>query len=147
MIQAKPVVNDRYWILKQGDRKIGQAEADDSGITIKIQGKSTRYTTIRMAGRAADIEFELVPKVTAIKTNQVHGYDAKGKIFNPVWDVKHRLPLYTKDSKSKSWFAAGWYAIKQHRKWKIVHCPKLIALQRYTFSGPFHSKQEAEEHQ
>jgi len=51
--------------------------------------------------------------------------------------------LFTRNTKSKSWFAAGWYNIKQHRKWESVQHPKLIALQRYQYQGPFHTKDEA----
>ena len=67
-------------------------------------------------------------------------------VHNPVWDVPHALPLYTKTKKSKSWFAAGWYTIKRGRKWRVMQDPKLIALERYKFHGPFHDKQTAEQH-
>jgi hypothetical protein len=60
-----------------------------------------------------------------------------------MWDVKHRLPLFTKENKSKSWYAAGWYAVKQHRSWKLIRNPKLIVLERYQYQGPFHTQEEA----
>jgi len=64
-------------------------------------------------------------------------------VFNVLWEVKHKLPLFTKEDNSKSWFAAGWYLVKQHRSWKTIQNPKLITLQRYAYQGPFHSKEEA----
>ena len=143
MIEAKPVIPDRYWILKQDNRKIGQIEADESGVTVKIQNRVAGYKTIRMASREANIEFT---KLSSVKpaTNQVHGFEVTGRVYNPVWDVKHRLPLFTRDTKSKSWYAAGWYMVKQHRAWKAVQNPKLITLQRYQYQGPFHTQQQAE---
>jgi len=60
-----------------------------------------------------------------------------------MWDIKRKLPLFTKQTKSKSWFAAGWYQLKQHRAWKVVHNPKLILLERYPYRGPFISKEQA----
>jgi hypothetical protein len=143
MIIAKPVIPDRFWILKQDDHKVGQIEADEAGVVVKIQNRVAGYKTIKMAGREANIEFAKLPSVTT-KTNQVHGYEVSGRVYNPVWDVKHRLPLFTRDTKSKSWYAAGWYMVKQHRAWKAVQNPKLITLQRYQYQGPFHTKEQAE---
>lgn len=144
MIEAKPVIPDRYWILKQNNRKVGQIEADDSGVTVKIQNRVAGYKTIKMASREANIEFTKLPSIKPM-TNQVHGFEVTGRVYNPVWDVKHRLPLFTRDTKSKSWYAAGWYVVKQHRAWKAVQNPKLITLQRYQYQGPFHTQQQAED--
>jgi hypothetical protein len=145
MIEAKPVIPDRYWILKQNDRKVGQIEATDNGVVVKIQNRVAGYKTIKMASRDADIEFTKLASAAKAAINQVHGYEVSGKMYNPVWDVKHRLPLFTRDTKSKSWYAAGWYMVKQHRAWKAVQHPKLITLQRYAYQGPFHSKEQANE--
>jgi ribosomal protein S17E len=145
MIEAKPVIPDRYWILKQNDRKVGQIEATDNGVVVKIQNRVAGYKTIKMASREANIEFTKLASATKSVTNQVHGYEVSGRVYNPVWDVKHRLPLFTRDTKSKSWYAAGWYVVKQHRAWKAVQHPKLITLQRYAYQGPFHSKEQANE--
>jgi hypothetical protein len=63
-----------------------------------------------------------------------------------MWDIKHKLPIYTKTKKSKSWFVAGWYRIKTGRHWQIMQDPKLIVVQRYPYAGPFHTEQQANEH-
>ncbi len=142
-IIAKPVIDKQYWILKQDNKKVGIIEAVADGFAVRIQDRVSRYKTIKMAGRAADIEFEPAQKPRKQPANQVHGFEVTGKVYNPLWDVKHRLPLFTRDTKSKSWFAAGWYMVKQHRNWKLVQNPKLITLQRYKYQGPFHTKEEA----
>lgn len=143
MITAKPVIDKQFWILKEDDRKVGNIQAVDSGYQLTINNKIVNYKTIPMLVRREQIEFEKPTKPAKVPTNLVHGYSVAGKIFNPLWDVKHKLPLYTKEEKSKSWFAAGWYRVKQHRNWKVVQNPKLITLQRYAYQGPFHSKEEA----
>lgn len=145
MILAKPVVENRYWILKKDDRKIGQVEAVADGYDVKILDRIARYKTIKMAGRAANIEFEKPEKTSQAPRNLVHGYEVSGRVYNPLWNVQLRLPLFTKDAKSKSWYAAGWYQVKQHRTWKVMHNPKLITLQRYQYQGPFHHKEQANE--
>jgi hypothetical protein len=143
MILAKPVIANRFWILKQDNRKIGQIEAEDDGVVVRIQDQVLRYKTIKMAGRAANIEFEKSVKSAKPAINHVHGYQVSGRVYNPLWDVKHRLPLFTRDAKSKSWYAAGWYAVKQHKNWKPTQNPKLITLQRYPYQGPFQTEAEA----
>ncbi len=145
MIVAKPIVDKQFWILKKDDHKVGQIEADGNEYTVKIQGQVSRYKTIRMAGKAANIQFEKLPRIKTTVCNEVYGFAVSGRVFNPVWDVKHRIPLFTRESKSKSWFAAGWYCVKQHRKWRVVHHPKLITLQRYQWQGPYHNRKEADE--
>lgn len=143
MILAKPVIADRYWILKKDNHKVGEIEVDDDGVVVKIQNTVKRYTTIKMLGREAGIEFVPAATSTVVHGNQAYGYNTGTPVFNVLWDVKHKLPLFTKEDKSKSWFAAGWYRVKQHRTWKTVQNPKLITLQRYTYQGPFHSKEQA----
>ena len=143
MITAKPVIDEQFWILKEDDRKIGNIQAIDSGYQITINNKIANYKTIPMLVRQEHIEFESLSKPAKQPTNLVHGYSVAGRMFNPLWDVKHKLPLYTKEEKSKSWYAAGWYKVKQHRNWKVVQNPKLITLQRYSYHGPFHNKEEA----
>lgn len=145
MILAKPVVENQYWILKKDDRKIGQLEVNEHGnCTIKILDSVVQYKTIKMARDAINIEFEPPETATPVPSNMVHGYKVEGAVFNPLWDVKHRLPLFTREAKSKSWFAAGWYRVKQHRKWRVVQHPKLITLERYSYQGPFQTREEAD---
>lgn len=141
---AKPVVANQYWILKHDDQKVGNIQATDNGYQIIINNQvAGNYKTIPMLRKREGIEFEPAEKVSKQLDRQVHGYETGCRVFNPIWDVKHRLPLFTKDEKSKSWFAAGWYKIKQHRNWKAIHNPKLIVLERYPYQGPFHTEEQA----
>jgi hypothetical protein len=96
-----------------------------------------------MAREAVNIQFEPAETATPQPANRVYGHEVMGEVFNPLWDVKHRLPLFTREQKSKSWFAAGWYRVKQHRKWRVVQHPKLIVLERYAYQGPFQTKEQA----
>jgi hypothetical protein len=144
MIQAKPVVENQYWILKKDNQKIGQLELKENGnCTIKILNSVISYKTIKMAREAINIEFEPPETATPVPSNMVYGHKVEGEVFSPLWDVKRKLPLFTKEDNSKSWFAAGWYRIKQHRKWKMVQHPKLITLERYAYQGPYYSRDEA----
>jgi hypothetical protein len=143
---AKPVIEKQFWILTDGDRKVGNIEACAGGYQVKIQNQISQFKTIRMAAQRVNIEFESLEIKTKCAANLVHGFPTAGRVNNPMWDVKMKLPIYTKTTKSKSWFAAGWYLIKKGRAWSVIQDPKLIVLQRYPFHGPFHNKEQANEH-
>ena len=144
---ALPVIDKQYWILKDNDRKVGNVEACAGGYQVKINDQIAQYKTIKMVEQRVHVQFESVPKTVKEKPNNlVHGYPVAGRMYNPMWDVPQKLPIYTKTNKSKSWFAAGWYRVKKGRAWQVLQGPKLIMLQRYPYHGPFHSKEEAHSH-
>ena len=142
MLVAKVVADKQYWILQEADQKVGNIEAWNGGYQVCIRDQVTQFKTIKLAARESNIVFEKSVVPSKPDNTIVHGFPVGGRCHNPVWDVAHRLPLYTKTRKSKSWFAAGWYSLKRGRNWKVVQDPKLIALQRYPYQGPFHSKEE-----
>lgn len=147
-IIAKPIVDKQFWILQEDNNKVGNIEACDGGYQIKINNQVVaQYKTIKMLERNVDIHFETLPKVEKKKrtsVTEVHGYPTAGRIYNPMWDVPQKLPVYTKTRKSKSWYAAGWYTVKKGRHWAVMQDPKLILLQRYSYQGPYHTRDEAE---
>jgi hypothetical protein len=59
-----------------------------------------------------------------------------------MFDVRQKLPLFTKSSASKSLYCAGYYIIKFDKGWVKSFCPKLITIERYPFKGPFISELE-----
>jgi hypothetical protein len=59
-----------------------------------------------------------------------------------MYDVKKKLPLFTKSKKSKSLYCAGYYTIRFAKGWVKSFCPKLITLQRYDYKGPFTTELE-----
>jgi hypothetical protein len=146
MIIAKPVIANQFWILQQDNQKVGNIEACDGGYQVKINNSVSQYRTIDMAAQRAQIEFVSGDApAEPEKTNQVHGYPAAGRVCNPVWNIPLKLPLFTRSAKSKSWFAAGWYSVYRHRTWRVIQDPKLIALQRYQYRGPFQTQQQAQQ--
>ena len=147
MIIAKPVVKDKFWILKQDDAKVGNIEAVSDGYTIRLNDTVSRVKNISTIRHNPDFAFEAPPVSKKVSAEYaVHGYDTGTRSYNGMWDVKRRLPLFTKSRKSKSWYAAGWYVIRQRRDWEVVQNPKLISLQRYPYQGPFHTREQANEH-
>lgn len=146
MIIAKPVIPNQYWILRDENRKIGNIETTADGVQVKINNQVQTFKNIGVLKQRVKIAFEPARKIKIPNqvNHSVNGYHTTGQPHNAIFDVKHQVPLWTKEPRSKSWYAAGWYVVRQGRRWKIVECPKLIALERYDYRGPFHSKQEAE---
>ena len=147
MIVAKPVIPNQFWILKQDDRKVGNIEASADGFSVKIGNDTWSYKNINVIKQKIQIAFEPVIKNVDSKVvkNIVHGFPTSGTAYNAIYDIKHQVPLWTKEPKSKSWYAAGWYRVKQGRRWTVELCPKLITLQRYQYRGPFYTKEQANE--
>ena len=145
MIQAKPIVPDQYWILRRQDQKIGNIECDGQQYVVSIGSKRRSFQDLRELADSVGIVFE--PGVTQpdqVPTQEAYGFPTTSTAYNVVFDVLHRVPLWTTEPRSRSWYAAGWYRVRQHRSWRIMHCPKLIILQRYEYQGPYHSLQEAQ---
>ena len=147
MIVAKPVIPNQYWILRQDDQKVGNIEADpQGGFQVKIRDQIEKFKTIHTIKKKVDISFEPQYRKSTTQTdNSVHGFPTTHKPYNAVYDVKHHVPLWTQEPRSKSWYAAGWYKVKQGRNWTVVNCPKLIAIQRYRYQGPYMTQHEAEQ--
>jgi hypothetical protein len=147
MLVAKPVVPDQFWILKQDDRKVGNIEAMAGGFSVRIGDQVNNYKTINTIKQRIAIAFE--PVVNKIKTvavsKTVHGYPTNEQAYNAIYDVKHQVPLWTREPRSKSWYAAGWYQVRQGRSWQVEFCPKLITLQRYAYRGPYYTEEQAHE--
>ena len=145
MIKAKTVIPHQYWILRDRDHKVGNIEIDGNEYVVRIGDRLQRFNNLNSIQNSIHVDFERTDAGTRDEPeDQVHGYPTTGRAYNAVFDVRHRLPLWTTDPRSRSWLAAGWYRVRQHRNWQIMQCPKLIILQRYQYQGPFHSREEAQ---
>ena len=47
MILAKPVIANKYWILKENDQKIGAVEASSDGFTVRMYNDQQQFKTIK----------------------------------------------------------------------------------------------------
>ena len=143
MIIAKPVIPDQYWILKQDDKKIGNIESGPQGYNVRINNQVINYKSLDMLQQRVPVDFQEITATKVELKNEVHGFPTDGPAHNAIFDVRQQLPLWTKEERSKSWFAAGWYRVKIHRNWQVANCPKLIVLQRYQYQGPYATEIEA----
>ena len=144
MIVAKTVIPNQYWILREHDKKVGNIEAAPDGFRVRINNTVQKYKSLPTIRQSVHIEFQDThTSPSATTENSVNGYHTTSRPYNPIFDIRHQIPLWTKEAKSKSWYAAGWYRIKQGKNWSVEECPKLIMLERYTYKGPYKTKEEA----
>ena len=136
MVTAKPVVKNKFWILKDEDRKIGTVEKGRGSYIVKIADQQAEFKTIKTIENKTNITFEEFAKKQKTQGYEVNGFLTDSKPYNAVYNVKERLPIFTKKPKSKSWYAAGYYQITINGKTSVVFCPKVILLQRYRYLGP-----------
>ena len=142
---AKPVVKNQFWIVTDGNEKVGNVLADGSGFEVKLNGNKTHYKNTKAIQKVANIEFQNFSSFSSSKKETpLSEYPTTGKVSNSVLDIKRKLHLFTKGTKSKCYYAAGWYTFKQGSEEKVIFCPKYIFIQRYEYRGPFKTKDEAE---
>ena len=72
-----------------------------------------------------------------VPVKEVYNFPTSCSPYNSLYDVKNKLPLFTKSNKSKSLYCAGYYIIHFDKGWVKSFCPKLITIERYNFKGPF----------
>jgi hypothetical protein len=81
-------------------------------------------------------------KVTGTDSTDCHGFPTSVNPYNSMYDVRNKLPLFTKSNASKSLYCAGYYTIQFNKGWVKSFCPKLITLERNPYKGPFKTEFE-----
>src|ERR1035437_3921055 len=135
---AKPVIKDNYWIIIDGNKKVGNVLATNSGYDVKVNGQSKHFANTKTIQTAEHIVFQKMEK-PMVKELPFATFPTTSRAFNSFFDVKRRLHLFTKSKQSRCFHAAGWFALDQ----TIILCPKYIFIGRYPYQGPFKTKEEA----
>lgn len=142
---AKTIVKDQLWVLVDGDRKIGNVEADESGYSVKIGEDLSHYADTKTIERTFHVTFDK-PK-PAKKTEDLNyaKWPVTGKTYNNFFDVKRKLHVFTETPKSSCYHCAGYFKLNMNGEWTVEFCPKYIFIQRYEYLGPFMTQEQAEQ--
>lgn len=141
---AKPVVKNKMWIVESEGTKVGNImTVDEGGVVYLHNNQREMFPSIKILQKKYNIEFVKAekPKKEKLDVYEVYGFPTNSAPQNQVLDVQRYLPIYTKGSKSKSFFCAGYYIIKFSSTWVRAYCPKLITLNRYEYEGPFKTQE------
>lgn len=145
-IHAKPIIENKFWIVEENGEKVAtlRKNEDDRFVLsneLGIHVYETKESLTREFGKEFFVA-KIVKESNDALPNEVHGYSTSTAPHNAMFDIKRKLPLFTKSSDSKSLYCAGYYVIKFDKGWVKSHCPKLITLQRYEYKGPFKTELE-----
>lgn len=141
---AKPLIPNKSWLLETDGLKIGTLSKERSSYSILKDGVKITVGSVKDVKEKLGIEFYDIPKVAKIETTEYAVYDfpCGSKPYGSVYNIRKKLPIYAKSTKSKSLYCAGYYVIKFRKGWVKSFCPKLITLERYPFQGPFKTELE-----
>lgn len=140
---AKPVVKDQYWVVTDGNKKVGNVIANGSGFEVKVNGMHAFCENKTEVKKKTSIQFQTLKTDRTATVLPFAHYPTSGKVYNSIFDIKRRLHLYTKTPKSKCYHAAGWFVLNQNGTNEVVFCPKYIFVQRYEYAGPFKTESDA----
>jgi hypothetical protein len=145
-IFAKPIIDNKFWIVEQDGEKIATLRKDEDNrfvmsneLGIKIY--ETKESLTKQFGKKF-FTVRIVKESDTSLPNEVHGYATSTEPHNAMFDIRKKLPLFTKSSDSKSLYCAGYYCIKFEKGWVKSFCPKKITLERYPYKGPFKTELE-----
>ena len=145
-LRAKPVLKDKFWIVENNGEKVGTMSYNDERYMFASAVETCFFDNTRQMKRKFGVNIEWGEATTNIesteKSYEVHGFNTSVQPFNEMYDVKRRLPLFTKSEKSKSLYCAGYYIIHFDKGWVKSFCPKLITIERYESQGPFKTELE-----
>ena len=147
MLEAKLVVKNKFWVVEREGEQIATIQAAEDGVVLVNGDKREKFATIKLLSSKYNINLDKSNKSISPKSKHafaVYDYPCDVKPFNAMYNIKLRLPLYTKTVKSKSFYCAGYYIIKDADTWSTAFCPKKILLVRHTRLGPFNTLDEAQ---
>jgi hypothetical protein len=148
-IHAKPVVDGVLWVVEQGGVRVGTLHKKENNhyMFSTKHGElffNKKSDLVKQFGKeffTKDIE----TTISLAETFDCHGYPTKWKPHKSMYNIRKKLPLFTKSNQSKSLFCAGYYVIKFPKNWVRTFCPKLITVERYPYYGPFKTEEEAKD--
>lgn len=145
MLEARPVVKNKFWIVEQEGQQVATIQAAPDGVVLVKGQKREKFVSLKLLKDKYNIHVgRAKTTVKPITTNEIYSYPTDCRPHNELYDVRRRLPFYTKSEKSKSVYCAGYYAIQLNGEWDRHFCPKSITINRYPYHGPYATPGEAD---
>lgn len=146
MLEARPIVKNKFWIVEEAGQQVATIQAAPDGVVLVKGHKREKFVSFKLLKDKYNIHVGRAVKQTKspIKTYAIYNYPTDVQPHNELYDVKRKLPFYTKSNKSKSYFCAGYYAIMLNGEWVEQFCPKIITLNRYPYHGPYSTPTQAQ---
>jgi hypothetical protein len=140
---AKPIIKDQYWVVTDGEKKVGNVMANSAGYEVILNGSTIQFNNTKDIKTQTKITFQPMKSNKTKFEMPYPEYPTTSKTYNNIFDVKRKLHLFTKTNKSKCYHVAGYFIIDQNGQKQVIFCPKYIFIQRYEYQGPFKTESEA----
>jgi hypothetical protein len=145
-LHAKPIIDNKFWIVEKNGARFATLRKDEENrFVLSNESGFEIYDSKESLTKKYGKDFfivKIVKEANDSLPNEVHGYPTSTSPKNAMFDIRKKLPLFTKSDDSKSHYCAGYYVIKFDKGWVKSFCPKLITLQRYQYQGPFKTELE-----
>ena len=142
-VTAKEILENKFWIVENKGARIGTLTLDEEKYILSDKEGTHFFNSEKQLKKTlGDISWGHKKFEDSI-SYEVHGYPTSYKPYNPMYDVRKHIPLFTKSPKSKSVYCAGHYVIRFDKGWVKSFCPKLITVEANNFKGPFKTDFEA----
>ena len=138
-LKANPIVDNKFWIVEEDGERIGTlSRQEDKSYMYCCNTHTKFYENEKQLTTDIDIEWGVKDASSEVDVEkEVHNFPTSCIPYNSMYDVKRKLPLFTKSKKSKSLYCAGYYIIKFDKGWVRSFCPKLMTIEQYVSKGPF----------
>jgi hypothetical protein len=143
VLVAKPIIKDQYWVVTDGEKKVGNVQANSVGYEVILNGSTLQFNNTKDIIKKTNITFQPVKSNKTKVEMPYPEYPTTARTYNNMFDVRRKLHIFTKTKKSKCYHAAGYFVINQNEKKQVFFCPKYIFIQRYDYVGPFKTEDEA----
>jgi hypothetical protein len=142
-IKAKPVLKNKFWIVEDNGERVGTISLSDDRFMLSTGGEVRFYDNKKQIEKQlGKTIFERDSSAKLEVQKEIYGYPTSTNPYNVMYDVKRKLPLFTKSLKSKSLYCAGYYIIRFDKGWVKSFCPKAVTLEKYEFVGPMKTEIE-----
>ena len=127
-LTAKPIKDDEFWILKDGERKVGNVFANNVGtFNVTLQDEVFEFESIKKIQKNTKIKF-VAPKESKKQVETPYPeFPTTARTYNSVYDVARSLHVFTKTKKSKCFHSAGYFVVEHNGIEQVIFCPKLIS--------------------
>ena len=134
MSNIKTIKPNASWIItdnKDKDKLGSIVKTPQNRYEVRFNGLEKFYTKDKLIKSFGSQLFAPTPvKIQDANNNVVYDYPCDNHPYNKMFYVKHKLPIYTKERKSKSFYCAGYYLIRK-KGWTEEFCPKFGLIIEY----------------
>ena len=109
--KAKPVLEDKFWIVEEQGQKIGTLRKNEDKFVFSNENGVKFYHSKKSILSDYGKDFfvaKIVKEADDSEPNEVHGFKCSTKPHNSMYDIQKRLPLFTKSKDSKSLYCSGY---------------------------------------